>query len=192
MNSLFNLSSPSIGAKYSSVLSEKGTRMHNNTRITALACAIAVLLGSHRIVLAQAGSTGGVIGKSDKSISGVDDLGEPRGRTSPTNKKAGHVATSLSGRWDWEAGCAVSRYFGDFQLTELSGGQLAGEFIRDSGAVQGGQIRGSVHGSEVSFLRDNGESKLRYNLVLDSSRKMHGSASYAGAGFGCTFTATKR
>ena len=165
--------------------------MHRDTKTTIIACAIAVLLGSDRIVLAQAGSTGGFIGKSDKSISG-GDLGEPRGRTSPTNKKAGHAATSLSGRWDWEAGCAISRYFGAFQLTELSGGQLSGEFTRDSGAVQGGQISGSVHGSEVSFLRDNGESKLRYNLVLDSSRKMHGSASYAGAGFGCTFTATKR
>jgi hypothetical protein len=166
--------------------------MHINMGITALACTVAVLLGSDRIVLAQAGSTGGVIGKSDKSISGSDDLGEPRARTSPTGKKVGHVVTSLSGRWDWEAGCAINRYFGAFQLTELSGGQLGGEFIRDSGAVQGGQISGSVHGSEVSFLRDNGESKLRYNLVLDSSRKMHGSASYAGVGFGCTITATKR
>ena len=166
--------------------------MHNNKGITALACVIAVLLGSHRTVLAQAGSTGGVIGKSDKSISGSDDLGEPRGRTPPASKKAGHTATSLSGRWDWEAGCAINRYFGAFQLTELSGGQLAGEFTRDSGAVQGGRISGSVHGSEVSFLRDNGESKLRYNLVLDSSKKMHGSASNTGTGFSCTFTATKR
>jgi hypothetical protein len=47
----------------------KGDRgMHNDTGITAFACAIGVLLGSNRIVLAQAGSTGEFIGKSDKSI----------------------------------------------------------------------------------------------------------------------------
>jgi hypothetical protein len=164
--------------------------MHNDTRITAFACAIAVLLGSNRIVLAQAGSTGGLIGKSDKSISGGHDLSEPRGRPSPTNKKVGHGATSLSGRWDWEAGCPVNRYFGDLQLTELSGGQLAGEFVHDSGTVRGGQISGSVHGNEVSFSRDNGERKLRYKSVLESPRKMNGSVSVAG--IVCTFTATKR
>jgi hypothetical protein len=165
--------------------------MHNNARITVFACALAVLLGSDRIALAQAGSTGGLIGKSDKSISGGDDLSKPRERTPPANK-TGRAVASLSGRWDWEAGCPVNRYFGDFQLTELSGGQLAGEFFRDSGAVQGGRISGTVHGSEVSFLRDNGESKLRYSTVLDSPRKMHGSASFAGAGISCTFTAKKR
>jgi hypothetical protein len=163
--------------------------MHNNTRITAFACAIAILLGSDRIVLAQAGSTGGVIGKSDKSISGGNDLGEPRGRPSPTNKKVGLEATSLSGRWDWEAGCPVNRYFGDLQLT-ASGGRLTGEFVHDSGTVRGGQISGSVHGNEVSFTRDNGEKKLQYKTVLESPRKMKGSA--ANAGIVCTFTATKR
>jgi hypothetical protein len=164
--------------------------MRNDRRIAASACVIAVLLGSDRIVLAQAGSTGGFIGKSDKSISGGHDVSEPRGQPSPTNKKAGHVASSLSGRWGWEAGCPVNRYVGDLQLTELSRGQLTGEFVHDSGTVRGGRISGSVHGNEVSFSRDNGERRLQYKSVLESPMKMNGSVSVEG--IVCNFTAAKR
>jgi len=168
---------------------KRGQGMYNGKIIAAFAFAVTVSLGSDRIAMAQAGSTGGHIGKSDKSISGSNDLNEPRGRPSPSNKKVGHLPTSLSGRWGWEAGCPVNRYFGDFQLTELSGGQLKGEFIHDSGTVHGGRISGSIHGNEVSFSRDNGERKLQYKSVLESPRKMNGSVSVGG--IVCTFTATK-
>jgi hypothetical protein len=138
--------------------------------------------------LAQAGSTGGNVGKTDKSVSGSSDTNEQQAR--PASRQPTPRATaSLSGRWEWDAGCPDKHYFGAFQLTEHPGGQLTGEFIRDSGAVQGGQINGSVNGREISFVRNNGSTTISYRAVVMSQSKMEGSLSRI---LTCTFTASKR
>jgi hypothetical protein len=99
--------------------------------IVAISCMTA-FLATNRIALGQAGSTGGTIGKTDKSASGGEDLDENRGRPHRANKQSGPAGGSLTGRWDWEAICYGIRYFGDFRIREV-GGQLTGEFLDDSG-----------------------------------------------------------
>jgi hypothetical protein len=61
--------------------------------------------------LAQAGSTGGTIGKQDKSVSGSSPVGEstatpkkPRSRSSPNDAPAtadGNSCGRISGTWQW-------------------------------------------------------------------------------------------
>ena len=140
-------------------------------------------------VFAQAGSTGGSVGKTDKSVSGSSDTNEQQARPASRQPPTPRATASLSGRWEWDAGCPDKHYFGDFQLTEHPGGQLTGEFIRDSGAVQGGQINGSVDGKEISFVRDNGSTTISYRAMVVSQSKMEGSLSNI---LTCTFTASKR
>jgi hypothetical protein len=155
---------------------------------------LAVSLATDRMAFAQAGSTGGTIGKTGKSATGENgDAGEPRRKRSTGNRQVEHATGSLSGRWDWEAACPLGdHYFGDFQLTEDAGGRLTGEFLHDSGAAQGGQINGSVHGTEVSLDRSRlrSGSDQKWSATLASPKKMHGSASAGIAP--CSFTATKR
>ncbi len=119
--------------------------------VIAVTC-LAALLATDRMAFAQAGSTGGTIGKTGKSATGENgDTDEPHTKRPPGNRHVEHATRSFTGRWDWESSCAGVRYSGGFQLTEGPGGRLTGEF-HDS---QGGQIDGSVHGNEASFIRPN-------------------------------------
>jgi hypothetical protein len=155
-----------------------------------LACVVVAALPSGApVAFAQAGSIGGSVGKTDKSVSGGGNTSEQQARPASRQPPTPRATASLSGRWKWDAGCPDKHYFGDFQLTEHPGGQLTGEFIRDSGAVQGGQITGSVTGKEISFVRNNGSTTISYRAVVVSQSKMEGSLSRI---LTCTFTASKR
>jgi hypothetical protein len=68
----------------------------------AAMCGLAALIGVGKTALGQAGSTGGTIGKTDKSVSGGDDA---RSRK-PTNQAAGgaktfELPTIMGTRVDW-------------------------------------------------------------------------------------------
>jgi hypothetical protein len=69
----------------------------------AILCGLAGLVAADRIVFGQAGSTGGTLGKTDKSSSGGDEAVRPR---KPTNQAAGGPKTfelpTINGtRVDW-------------------------------------------------------------------------------------------
>jgi hypothetical protein len=150
------------------------------------------LLAVDRGAFAQAGSTGGTIGKTDKSVSGGQEQSrQPQPAKKQTRRAAGPVLTGL---WDWQCGNALSfPATGNLQLVEGSEGRLTGEFISDSGSFQGGKISGSVHGNSVSFVRDNGSYKANYSAVLEEPNRMIGSvAPFSLAPEGCRFTALKR
>jgi hypothetical protein len=164
--------------------------MPSAQRALLLACvAVAALPSGTPAAFAQAGSIGGSVGKTDKSVSGSSETNEPHARPASRQPPTPHATASLSGRWEWDAGCPDKHYFGAFQLTDHPGRQLTGEFIRDSGAVQGGQINGSVNGREISFVRNNGSTTINYRAVVVSQSKMEGSLSNI---LTCTFTASKR
>jgi hypothetical protein len=74
------------------------TSTHRGSLVVLLA--LAVLLAADRIALAQAGSTGGTIGKSDKSVSGGES--EPHVRSKQREKAAG--CTKIVGTWNWVLG----------------------------------------------------------------------------------------
>ena len=152
--------------------------MQSARQALLLACvAVAALPSGAPIVFAQAGSIGGNVGKTDKSVSGSGNTSEQQARPASRQPPTPRATASLSGRWEWDAGCPDKHYFGDFQLTEHPGGQLTGEFIRDSGAVQGGEINGSVNGREISFVRNNGSTTTSYRAVVVSKSRMEGSLS---------------
>jgi hypothetical protein len=83
----------------------------------SLAFGLALWLSSDRIVFAQAGSTGGTIGKTDKSVSGGEEVAPPaRPGARPTERRRNQanpdVATnaqtsrcpSIAGTWSWTGG----------------------------------------------------------------------------------------
>lgn len=76
--------------------------------IVAISCLIA-LPAADRIALAQAGSTGGTIGKTDKSASGGDELGPHQMSRTPGVRKgeaksARGSCQNIVGVWTWMNG----------------------------------------------------------------------------------------
>jgi len=159
----------------------------------ALACGIAALAAAGRIAFAQAGSagsTGGTIGKTDKSVSG----GELQQQAPGHESNIGAASSSLTGRWQWQADCGfLGRFFGDFRMTQSPGGHLTGQWLRDSGGTTG-HIDGTVVGEKVSFTLQGGKDGLvrQYDAVLNSKDKpsrMIGSLRASVAS--CAFTASR-
>jgi hypothetical protein len=116
-----------------------------------------------RTAFAQAGSTGGTLGNTDKSISGERE--EPRQRDPHENRTRERSAPStpsavfVTGQWHWTADCQSGHYNGAFTLSEASGGQFGGgqiSFTRTvaivtqhwRGRLTSGHISGSISGNE--------------------------------------------
>jgi hypothetical protein len=118
------------------------------------------------IVLAQAGSIGGTIGKQGKSASGGEDAApvrdsaaaKPRQAKSRTSADASGRAAgarfSIGGRWNWSGECQTGavHYTGTMTFTQ-SGNTFAashgGTNMWDNGAIANGRI----NGNRVSFDR---------------------------------------
>jgi hypothetical protein len=88
--------------------------------VAVLTCAALIMPAS---VFGQAGSTGGTIGKTDKSISGGEEQTEPqhrpegkrspRGRPVKSEKTTGNPCQKIIGRWTWnDAGGTTKAVFG--------------------------------------------------------------------------------
>jgi hypothetical protein len=101
------------------------------------------------MVLAQAGSTGGTIGKQGKSVSGEDE--HPARHSRPKDSKVPEASGSVAGHWRWSADCAENgQWHGEFVLTSTSPGKFTGSF----GNVFDGTItEGHFNGTNVSFTR---------------------------------------
>jgi hypothetical protein len=107
--------------------------------------------------LAQAGSTGGTIGKQDKSISGGESAVEPHTpmKSRPKGQRPIGRGTSdqssevsVAGSWRWIADCNSGHWEGQFNLVETSRGQFNGNLGAD-GTISDGHI----NGTRVSFTR---------------------------------------
>jgi len=77
--------------------------------------AIIIFLAGGSLAFGQAGSTGGVIGKQDKSISGGEEADRPHAARHPTRSAAkapetssGHSCGRIVGRWSWYLGTSES------------------------------------------------------------------------------------
>jgi hypothetical protein len=100
-------------------------------------CAAIIFLASGSLAFAQAGSTGGTIGKQDKSISGSEETDNPRSaphskRPAPHSQEtsSGPACNRIVGTWKWGGG---------FGLTEMT-------------FNQNGTVRQSLTGSTGSWL----------------------------------------
>jgi hypothetical protein len=158
--------------------------------------------------LAQAGSTGGTIGKQNKSISGEDHSARPAERskrsvrTHDENKKistnndgtGGQTATSLRGYWRIQVNCGSSQNMLErggkwsFDIKAISGNTFAG------GVDQGGKIvEGKIEGKAVSLTTLDIFSRQWTGTVSGSPEAgMRMQGSVTGPPDGCTFTASKR
>jgi hypothetical protein len=109
-------------------------------RLSERLLGFALLLGlfafGQQEVFAQAGSTGGSIGKQDKSISGGE---EPAHLDRRTNATPPHLrssapkrltAASIEGSWDWEASCKGEQWQGGMTLHAVSVTGFTGEFSK--------------------------------------------------------------
>jgi hypothetical protein len=120
-------------------------------------CGLAVALFAVPCVAqVQPGSTGGSIGKIDKSISGGGSAAEPSAPTkSRSNGKrpvdtatSDQSSVSVAGAWRWSADCTGSgRWQGQFDLIETSRGGFNGSF--EVGTITNGR----VNGRSVTFTR---------------------------------------
>jgi hypothetical protein len=135
----------------------------------------------------QAGSTGGTIGKIDKSASGGQEA-KPAERPLPRSTGiVAHSAISVSGTWHWRAQCGVIAPGGVFEIGEMSGKQFSGAFRSDGPGV----LSGEISGDRVTFRRvvDSGwDSPQTWTGRLDHGRIQGDITRPLGH---CTFEATK-
>jgi hypothetical protein len=144
-----------------------GSRMQRKSSVLGfVAGATAILACSDLPACAQAGSTGGSIGKQGKSVSGGD--AEPRARPPQPDRRRDEpkrkprpqqvgpgagAAVSVAGRWRWTADCQSGHWHGGWDLTETGGGQFTGSFaglvFGDIGTISNGR----VSGASMSFTR---------------------------------------
>jgi hypothetical protein len=109
--------------------------------------------------LAQAGSTGGTIGKTDKSISGGEAAPETQTRTKSRSKGQRPIdqgnadqplGVSFSGRWAWSAECSSGHWQGEFNLAPTSRGNFNGSF---GSTLLGTIADGHINGASLAFTR---------------------------------------
>jgi hypothetical protein len=127
---------------------------YSGGRLTGFALLLWLFVAAQsQVAFAQSGSTGGVIGKQDKSVSGGEDVAEPHAvKKSQRRPIEGSVSdrssdVSVVGRWHYSADCASGHWQGELDLAEMSKGQFSGSF--DVGTI----TNVHVNGTSVTFTR---------------------------------------
>lgn len=140
--------------------------------------ALAMLIFAVPSAFAQAGATGGVIGKTDKSLSGEGRSPEPeaakpaaKGQRSsepkPSEKSSG---VSIAGRWRWSATCSGIPWKGAFDISQGAGGSFSGSFAGTSAHDIGTISDGRISGSSFSFTRTNAVVTQHWSGRLSGGR----------------------
>jgi hypothetical protein len=116
-----------------------------------LLCAT-LLIAATGTAFAQAGSTGGSLGNTDKSISGERE--QPR-EALPSRKrekpKRAPTAVSMNGNWVWSAKCDDgSTWAGTFDLVQSADGTVSGAASGNDGS---GSLSGHLQGNTMIGTR---------------------------------------
>jgi hypothetical protein len=142
----------------------------------AFACAAIALVTiavSGPTAFGQAGSTGGTLGNTDKSISG--DREQPREAPTHPRERAKRAsgAVSISGKWSWECDCdTASGYRGQFALEQDPDGTIKGTC---GGGAECGAISGQIVGNKaVLTLQYPGAQNVARFTVSDGGQTMRG------------------
>jgi hypothetical protein len=161
------------------------------TWIIAAAVGIALVAAGGSGAFAQAGSTGGTLGNTDKSISGdreepqQGDRHQSRPREIERSVKSAPSAVSVAGRWHWTADCDNGHYEAEFVLLDVNNGRFTGNFT--GGAGDGTITDGSINGKSIAFTRHFMVFTQRW-VGQVSGGHVHGSLSGASS---CTWEASK-
>jgi len=132
-----------------------GSRAVSKSIAIAVGCSLAALVAASGTAFAQAGSTGGTLGKTDKSASGGED--QPQARQKP-NGKPRHSAigetaapVSISGKWTWTSKCDDgSEWVGVFEFSQSPDGEVSGT---SAGTDAGRSMSGQRVGNKVTVSR---------------------------------------
>jgi hypothetical protein len=164
-------------------------------RLLGVALLLALFaLGQQENAFAQAGSTGGTIGKQDKSISGGDETDRPRAaplekRPAANTRETPSRASknSLIGRWQWHAQCTNgTTWEAAFVATAADKETVALDFI----GAGGGTGTGVVTGNRVRLLRAYVGPTQTWTATLSGGNRMNGEITSSQAGH-CTFQASR-
>ena len=146
--------------------------------IVGISCLI-VLLSTNRIALGQAGSTGGTIGKSDKSASGGEEVTPSRQRAhlrTNVSPSQGTSRASIGGKWIWNAICAESNqnWNGTFDFDQRSDGTIGGSCSGTPSACH--SVSGHVVANKLTLTIGWDYSTGTLDLTIaDGNRSMTGS-----------------
>jgi hypothetical protein len=106
---------------------------------------------------AQAGSTGGTLGNTDKSISGdreaPREVPNARERTRRESNGSTENTPSIAGLWRYTVDCGDGNYHGVFEITPSSNGQFTGNFVSSDVQKIGTIEDGHINGKSISFTR---------------------------------------
>ncbi len=149
----------------------------------ALALFCAILLIADRLALAQSGSVGGTVGKTDKSVSGGETAPAKRA-VAPNAGSAGSVA----GRWRWSADCESGHWEGGFSLTQSGASEITGGFLHTN-LADIGTISGHVSNGSLSFIRNAGVVTQHWVGQLRGGHHISGSLS---GNENCTWQASRQ
>lgn len=130
--------------------------MSRGQNVLALWYALLALSVAWHNAHAQAGSTGGTVGKTDKSMSGDTEPAPPASKPTPSRSSvapppAPRAGTaSVAGRWHWTADCPSGHWEAGFQITEGMSGEIKGSLFSDP---VNGTVSGQVSNGIISFTR---------------------------------------
>jgi hypothetical protein len=153
--------------------------------VMLIAIAVAVSVPFAATVFAQAGSTGGTLGNTDKSISGSRE--EPQEATSPRERSKRAAAVSISGKWAWTQKCDDGREFvGSFDLVQNGDGTVSGTVTGSDGS---GPISGKLAGNIFTGSRSYNDHNTHI-VITFSGRSLHATESSRDHG-ACHYQATR-
>jgi outer membrane receptor protein involved in Fe transport len=116
-------------------------------------CASVMIPGGDRIAFGQAGSTGGTIGKTGKSVSGGEE--ERPGDRKSGDRKAAATPATISGKWSWRAKCEDGTFStGEYDFDQDADGTLSGSCRIISRPALGSScsaLSGRVAGNKVTL-----------------------------------------
>jgi hypothetical protein len=153
----------------------------------AISCGLAALVAAdQRTAFAQAGSTGGTLGKTDKSVSGGEEQQQRTSHKANAKQRNSANTLSVSGKWSWTAKCDdASEWAGAFDLAQASDGAVSGTANGNDGS---GSISGQLVGRKLIGIRSydlGNKNSITFTLTAGGSSlegseisKSHGVCKY--------------
>lgn len=139
---------------------------------------------------AQSGSTGGSIGKTEKSISGDQESGAPDARPQRRMERGtGSGSPSINGRWLVSQICDTGKYKIELTFQQTSPTGFTGTSVGLTTGAQSQISNGRLAGNTLTFSRD-GISSDRWVAHFNGPRQFSGTSS--GSLWHCSYTAVRQ
>jgi hypothetical protein len=148
--------------------------------------------GAPALVLAQAGSTGGSIGKQGKSVSGDDVQTQQKPAAARTEPAApARSVAAITGRWRVNQDCNTGKFEIELDLKQSSGTRFSGSGRGITSGTTFNIVDGVVSGNQISFRRRG----TKIGLSDSWSATLTAPGAFTGTSRGplwrCTYTAKK-